>query len=67
MSDGEGHSEQGEAEGKGNAEKADAQTGIACGQNGGATSTEDQPCGPEEFRHHTFAEIHSSLQSVLRG
>jgi hypothetical protein len=58
VADGKGHGEHGEAECQGDTGETDAEAGISGGEDSGAASAEDEPCGTEELCEETFAEIH---------
>jgi hypothetical protein len=49
MADGEGHGEQGEAEGECDSREADAKLRISGGEECGSAAAEDQPEGTKEF------------------
>jgi hypothetical protein len=64
VSNGEGHGEDGQAESKGDTEKADSDRWKACRQYGSAASTEYQPEGSEEFSERTFSDTHGFASRV---
>ncbi len=57
VADGEGHGEDGESEGEGYADVADAEV-DACGEDGATATSEDKPEGTEELGYCAFRERH---------
>lgn len=58
VAQGIGHGNNGQAEGEGDAGKADPECGKGGGQNGGAAATEHQPEGAEAFRGESTTQCH---------
>src|SRR5207245_8820737 len=61
MADGKGHSQNGEAEGQGDAGISDADTRDPGGKHSRSASAENQPKCSKEFRHCTFTHWHGNL------
>jgi hypothetical protein len=57
VADGEGHGENGESEGEGYTNIADAEM-DAGGEDGAAATSEDKPEGTEKLGYCTFGEMH---------